>query len=230
MFKTIMRLLRKKNLLTQANELVLEMLREDLQMFKDSVKCLRKEEGVSVGEIRARDREINRHVREVRKKVLTHLVFSGAAGLETSLVMLAMVVDIERIGDHTKDITYLATDYPGKFSAGKFEKELRDFERTLAERLAALVDIVEAENIRKARQLAKTHKDMDRTYHRMLDRLINEEDNSLTHGQSAMLTLYLRYLRRIEGHMYNIISAEVNPFHRIGFKVKKKTEPPEQER
>ena len=83
-FKNIIRLLRKGNLLTQAKALVLEMLREDLQMFKDSVKCLRKEEGVSIGEIRERDREINRHVQEVRKKVLTHLVFSGAAGLETA--------------------------------------------------------------------------------------------------------------------------------------------------
>ena len=222
MYKAIIRLLRKENLLAQAKDMVLEMLKEDLQMFHDSRRCLRKEEGITIGEMRERDREINRYVREVRKKVLTHMAFSGAPGLETCLVILYMVVDIERIGDHTKDITHLATDYPGKFNAGRFEKELREFEKSLGERLALLVDIVEAEEIEKARHLAKTHKDMVRNYSKMLDRLINEEDNALTRGQSAMLALYLRYLRRIEGHVFNIASAEVNPFHRIGFKVKKK--------
>jgi phosphate uptake regulator len=223
MYRTILRLLRKENLLAQAKEMVLEMLKEDLQMFHDSRRCLRKEEGITIGEIRERDREINRHVREVRKKVLTHMAFSGAPELETCLVILYMVVDIERIGDHTKDITYLATDYPGKFNSGGFEEELKDFERALGERLAMLVDIVESEESEKARRLTKTHKDMVRNYSKMLERLINEEDNTLTRGQSVMLALYLRYLRRIEGHMFNIASAEVNPFHRIGFKVRKKT-------
>ena len=222
MFKSIIRWFRAENLLAQAKDQVLEMLREDLQMYKDSVKCLWKDKGVSIDEIRERDREINRHVREVRKKVLTHLAFSGTSGLETCLVILSMVVDIERIGDYTKDITYLASDYPGKFNPGAFEKELMDFEWALAERLEMLIDIVESEEDEKARRLAKTHKDMDRDYRKMLDRLINGKDSGLTHGQSAMLALYLRYPRRIEGHVFNIASAEVNPFHRIGFKVTKK--------
>ena len=222
MFKSIIRWFRAENLLAQAKDQVLEMLREDLQMYKDSVKCLWKDEGISIDEIRERDREINRHVREVRKKVLTHLAFSGTSGLDTALVIISMVVDIERIGDYTKDITYLASDYTGKFNPGAFEKDLMDFEWALAERLAMLVDIVESEEDEKARRLAKTHKDMDRDYRKMLDKLISEEDSGLTHGQSAMLVLYLRYLRRIEGHVFNIASAEVNPFHRIGFKVKKK--------
>jgi phosphate uptake regulator len=222
MFKSLKRWFCMENLLAQAKDQVLEMLREDLQMFKDSVKCLWKDEGLSIDEIKERDREINRHVREVRKKVLTHLAFSGTSGLETCLVILSMAVDIERIGDHTKDITYLATNYPGKFNAGAFEKELKDFERNLAERLASLVDIVESEQDEKARRLAATHKYMDRDYCKMLDRLISEEETGLSHGQSAVLALYLRYLRRIDGHVFNIASAEVNPFHRIGFKVKKK--------
>ena len=86
-----------------------------------------------------------------------------------------------------------------------------------------LVDVVESEENEKAHQLATTHKDMDRDYRKMLDRLISEEDSGLTHSQSVMLALYLRYLRRIEGHVFNIASAEVNPFHRIGFRIKKKT-------
>lgn len=223
MFKTLFSWIRgRESLLAQAQELVLEMLREDLEMFNDSVKCLWKCEGVSINEIRERDKQINRHVRDVRKKVLTHMAFSGASSLDTCLVLLTMVVYIERIGDYTKDITYLATDYPGKFHAGELEKELKEFERTVIERLTMLVDIIEAEDRKKSLQLVKTHTQVDRMYCTMIDKIIGEEENDLTRGQSAMMALYLRYLRRIEGHVFNLASSEVNPFHRIGFKVKKK--------
>ena len=223
MFRALIRLFRSENLLVQSKQLLVEMLKDDLEMFKDSVKCLWKDEGISIEEIKERDREINRYVREVRKKILTHLAFSGSAGLETSLIILSIVRDIERIGDHTKDITYLADKYTVSFNPGSLEKELRYFEESLENRLASLVDIVEGEESEKAREMALSHKDMDKIYRKMLDRLINEEETDLTKGQSAMLALYLRYLRRIEGHIFNIVSTEVNPFHRIGFKVKKKS-------
>ena len=218
MFKSIIRLLKKDNLLVQSHKLLLEMLKDDLGMFEDSIRCLWKDRGISIDEIRRRDREINRHVREVRIKILTHLVFSGSAGLDTSLVILNMVRDIERIGDHTKDITYLADNYTVKFNPGGFEKELKDFERILKERIALLVDVVAGEESDKASELARTHKDVDEKYQAMLDRLISEEETELTRGQTAMLALYLRYLRRIEGHVFNIVSGEVNPFHRMDFK------------
>jgi phosphate uptake regulator len=222
MFRAIVRLLKKDNLLVQSHKLLLEMLKDDLGMFEDSIKCLWKDEGVSIEEIRKRDREINHHVREVRIKILTHLVFSGSVGLETSLVILNIVRDIERIGDHTKDITYLADHYTVKFNPGGFEQELKDFERILKERIAMLVEILDSAESEKARKMARTHKDVDKKYQGMIDRLISEEETDLTKGQSVMLALYLRYLRRIEGHVYNIVSAEVNPFHRVGFKMKKK--------
>ena len=81
MFKTLIKLFKAENLLAQANDQVIEMLKEDLSLFRDSVKLLRTEEGVSLEEIKERDRQINRHVREVRKKVLTHLAFSGSSGM-----------------------------------------------------------------------------------------------------------------------------------------------------
>lgn len=224
MFKAMIQWFKAENLLAQANEQVVEMLKEDLSLFLDSIKLLWTEGGVSIEEIRERDQQINRYVRDVRKKVLTHLAFSGSSGMETALVLISIVVDIERIGDHTKDIGYLATDYPGKFKAGEFENSLKKFESLLTERLQILIDIFESgDHIReKASQLTRTHPDINSQYREMISSLIMKEDVSLTSSQSAVLTLYMRYLRRVEGHIFNIASAEVNPFHRIGFKKKKK--------
>ena len=224
MYKTLIQWFKSENLLVQAKELVIEMLGEDLKMFNDSIKLLWTDMGVTIDEIRERDRDINRHVREVRKKVLTHLAFSGASGLDTSLTLINMVVDIERIGDHTKDIGYLATDFPGVFNPGDFRDEVKELERAIADRLVSLVDIFEngEEGSGKALQLTRTHAKINQDYHRMLERLLGEENSTLTTSQSAKLALYLRYLRRVDGHIFNIASSKVNPFHRIGFRKKNK--------
>jgi len=224
MFKTLIKLFKVENLLAQANDQVVEMLKEDLSLFRDSIKLLWTEVGVSLEEIRERDRQINRHVQDVRKKVLTHLAFSGSSGLETALSLISIVRDIERIGDHTKDIGYLATDFPGKFRAGEFENGLKKFENLLIERIQTLIDIFETgDDIReKAGRLTRTHPEINSQYREMILSLITKEDVSLTPSQSAILALYMRYLRRVEGHIFNIASAEVNPFHRIGFRKKKK--------
>ncbi len=222
MFKSLLQWFRNENLLVQAKESVLLMLDEDLKMFDDSVGLLWTSSGVSLEEIRERDQQINRRMRQVRKKVLTHLAFSGQSGLDTSLVLISIVIDVERIGDHTKDITVLASEYRGQFKPGPFEPEVRRFEQSIRERLQDLQEIIDQEDEEKANRIADTHKAINAAYATMLSRLVNENGAGLEAGMAVLLALYMRYLRRIEGHIFNVASAEVNPFHRIGFKAKKK--------
>ena len=224
MFKSLVKFFKAEGLLAQANDQIVGMLKEDLSLFNDSVKLLWTEEGVTIEEIKERDRQINKDVREVRKKVLTHLAFSGASGMETALVLLFIVVYIERIGDHTKDIGSLATDYPGEFEAGSFKDGVKKLEQRLRERLELLIDIFETgDEVReKASSLTKSHPEVNEMYRTMIYRLLTDDgDKGLNCPQTAKLALYLRYLRRVEGHIFNIASTEVNPFHRIGFKKKK---------
>lgn len=225
MFKSLFNLIKQKNLLAQANEQIIEMLNEDLSLFRSTVELLWTESGISCEEIKERDRQINRFVRDVRKKVLTYLAFSGLREMESAFIILYLVVYIERIGDHTKDISRLALDYPGKFNCGRLEKDVKRFELLLFERLERLIDIFEqGDDIReKASELTRSHPDVDKVYLKMINRILtpnNSEDLDCADG--AKLALYLRYLRRIEGHIFNIASSEVNPFHRIGFSKKSK--------
>ena len=224
MFKSLISWFRAENLLVQADNQVIVMLKTVHELFDDSVELFWTGKGTTIDDIRERDRAINQYVREVRKKILTHLAFTGSSDLDLSLVMVNLVVYIERIGDYTKDIAYLATDHPGDLDVGELETRVHAFERELSERLGMLYDVFSTEDDEEnlAPKLTGTHKAMNAKYREMLEVLMDEKENTLTPSHSAKLALYLRYLRRVEGHIYNVASAEVNPFHRISFKVKKK--------
>ena len=57
---------------------------------------------------------INAYEREVRRKVFTHLAVTGERDLHAGLVLVSVVIDIERIGDYTKNIVELALHHPDK--------------------------------------------------------------------------------------------------------------------
>lgn len=225
MFRALVNWFRAENLLVQAKKQVLEMLHIVETLFDDSVNLFWTGQGVTIDDIRKRDREINRLVRDVRKKVLTHLAFTGTGDLEMSLVMVNIVVFVERIGDYTKDIGYLTTDYPGTVNAGELESKVHAFEKDLGSRLKMLSGIFSDgdELGEAARRITATHKEMDEKYRDVVSVLMEPQKNTLSPSDSARLALYLRYLRRVEGHVFNVASTEVNPFHRISFKVKKKS-------
>jgi len=52
--------------------------------------------------------------------------------------------------------------------------------------------------------------------------VVQEKDPSIRPGDAASLTLYIRFLKRVNSHLRNIITSVVNPFDRIGFNPKKK--------
>lgn len=74
-------------------------------MFEASVESLhRRDDGAVEIDIYKLDKDVNRFERDVRRKVMTHLVVSGPADLPSGLVLINVVIDIERIGDCAKNI------------------------------------------------------------------------------------------------------------------------------
>jgi hypothetical protein len=73
-----------------------------------------------------------------------------------------------------------------------------------------------------ARQLIKEFKWIPKTSDKDLMELVQARDSSISSGSSAALALYFRSLKRINGHLRNVTTSVINPFHRIGYKPKKK--------
>lgn len=192
-------------------------------MFSESRQTLRETDtNLSKYDINDQDSEINKYQREVRKDVLNHLIMAGTDELTSGMVLVSIVIDIERIGDFTKNIVEIAQNHPQRLHAGDFEEELIRIETALSDSLDRTINCFKTSDESAALQLLKEYKWVSKVCDEKIASLIRGEDPSLPSGSAVALAIYIRALKRIFAHSRNIVTSVVNPFHRIGFKPKKR--------
>lgn len=203
----------------QRSYLMLDLTREMFSRAKESLRHL-EDNQVDI-DIYDKDSEINKYEREVRRNVFNHLAVSGAAKLPSGLALVSIIIDIERIGDYTKNIVELALNHPGKLHGGKFEKDLQRVEQALEDNFVKTRDCFESCDEAAALKLLGEYKWVNSICDKILIGLIKEEDKKIRSGDAVSLAMYFRWLKRINSHLRNILTSIVNPFDRIGFEPKK---------
>jgi len=221
MWKDIISLLKGASLCQEAFEESLQMLETSYGMFTDAVAALHKE-GALVDDIYERDRELNKYERSVRRKILTHFSVSSKPDVNLGLVITAIVIDIERIGDYAKNISELATELEGPFDAVELNVDVRHLERLVDGNFADLLLALAESDEERARGILERHKEVSGTVERHLKSLRKGEVLTGDSGLAATTALYLRYLKRMSAHLKNVATSVVNPYHRIGFREKKR--------
>ena len=223
MIKEILAVFKSDSLMERAFQRSYDMLDLTKLMFSESKQVLRETETSLVKyDINDQDSEVNKYQREVRKDVLNHLIMAGSDELVSGMVLVSIVIDIERIGDFTKNIVEIAQNHPQRLHAGEFEDELIKMENAVSDSLARTIDCFKNSDEVAAAQLLKEYKWIPKACDKKIGSLVRGEDISLTSGGAVALTIYIRALKRIFGHSVNVATSIVNPFHRIGFKPKKK--------
>jgi phosphate uptake regulator len=217
-FKELYELWRRDNLLTQALNDSHVMLESTHEMFTESVKSLRESDSGEIGiNIYEKDRMVNRYEQVVRRKVLKHLAITGGVNIIPGLILTSIVIDIERIGDYTKNITELAVAHPKRLICGVFEEDVKKAESAVAELFDRTLPVLKSSDKAAARDLITNHWWLRKLCDEIDIGLIKEKDPSLRSGDAVSVALYVRYLKRIGAHLMNILSGVVNPFERIGF-------------
>ena len=218
MFKQIFNLFKSDSLYEQALNQCFEMLDTDLLMFNESIISLRESDTAEIPiDIFEMDKKINRFERDVRRKVMTHLAVSGTEDLGSGLVLISVVVDIERIGDYTKNIYELAINHPKKLQGFSFEKDLLQIEINTRNLFNDTIKTFKNQNLEEARKIMKDYK---KGISKQCDDITNtiiSSELDIDVNSAAAIALYARYLKRISAHSRNLISSIVNPFERIGY-------------
>ena len=217
-FKELLELWRSDNLLTQALSDSHKMLMSTHEMFRESVKSLREsDEGEMNISVYEKDRMVNEYERKVRRKVLKHLAITGGANIIPGLILTTIIVDIERIGDYTKNIMDLAVAHPKRLNAAGHEEQIQKIEKTVHKLFEKGIPAFVTSDRKAADQLFQEHMWMTKACDEVLDGLIKEKEASLCAGDAVSAALYTRYLKRITAHILNIMTSVINPFEGISF-------------
>ncbi|MCK4352185.1 PhoU domain-containing protein [candidate division WOR-3 bacterium] len=215
MFKKLFSWWKEDILLKQALEQTDIALEKANDMFSFAMKVLLDGAG-GKKHIYDMDKEINKLQIDMRKKILEHLSISPEQDVTASLVLITVVVDIERIGDFSKNIVELWHAYTPAMEETEYLHEIRSIREEIEELIIQTREAFKEADTRKAK---KTMEEYTRICHRCDDSVkALFYDKDLKTSEAIFYTLLSRYLKRISSHARNISSSVVNPFYRLGYK------------
>ncbi|MFQ6611723.1 MAG: phosphate uptake regulator PhoU [Fidelibacterota bacterium] len=220
-FKDIINLWKAEDLLSQAWNQSYEMLELSREMFTQAVKFLRRRENIeTLKALKTRDQEINAFQKDVRRKVLTHYsVEQTTTNLANGLILINMVVDIERIGDYSKNILDLAINHPEEIISEKISPDLALIENEVQERFEKTLVAIHTQDADIAKSLMQGYRSqLTGKSDDIVNGVLRDELSFGGESKTAAVALYARYLKRIGAHLKNITTTLVNPFDAIGYK------------
>ncbi|MCH8813021.1 MAG: PhoU domain-containing protein [Gemmatimonadetes bacterium] len=219
MWKEIVTLFRSQGPLQEAYDEAILMLRASHEMFDHAVQQLHSE-GALETDIYKRDQQLNKYERSVRRKIVTHMSVSSKPDINLGLVLTAIVIDIERIGDYTKNIVELAGAVPDPFDGLELHGEVAEIEKSMARMFDDIVPALEGPDVARARGIIGSHTIIAAKVDEQVRALCASEVLSGRSGHAVTVALYMRYLKRVSAHLKNVATSVVNPYHRIGFREK----------
>jgi len=215
MFGEVWKFWKKETLIDKAEEQVERMLVVAKDMFKIAMAVFLDNEQ-SKANLYKMDRGLNEIQMDVRRKILEHLSINPAMDITASLILITIVVDIERLGDYSKNVLDLSRDSDVKLEGDYFDeiRALRDEIEPLFDQTRKVIKEMKKESgkeeMQKCTNIAKR-----------CDELLNKLlDDNHEPGRAILATLVLRYMKRIASHLKNVASSVVNPFARLGYKPK----------
>lgn len=215
MFKSLLNVLKQKNLMTQALEQTQEALAKSERVTRAAVEAL-----VSKTEpdfdIYAMDREINQAEVEVRRMIFQHLAVNPAGDLTPALILTSTIIDVERIGDYAKNLYEQAERYPSAFPDAPHFNATRTLAEDVLEMFGDAAKALAEGNVELAKQVMDGHRRIGQRCEMEIEKIT--EMNDLNTRDAVILALTCRFLKRISAHLSNLASSVVNPFDRIGFR------------
>jgi Na+/phosphate symporter len=219
MLKELFAIFKKDTLLDRAYKRSYHMVDITWDMFVKAKKSLRE---MDINEldinIHDQDIEVNKYLREVRRNVLSHLTVAGADDIYSGLILVSIIIDVERVGDYTKNIVDMAMNHPAKLHGGMFEEDLKRVEAAVEDTFRLVRKTIETADAQDAENLLNDYQWVNRLCDQHVIDYIKGSDKNISSSDAVSLALYFRYLKRINSHLRNVATSVVNPFDQIGFK------------
>jgi len=161
------------------------------------------------------DKSVNMLQVEIRKKVYEHLSINPKQDITSSLVLTTIVIDIERIGDYSKNIYELSLIHTPELDI-RYYNEAKRLAHHVSSLLPPLSTALRNGDVEKAREIMEEKNWICKKCEGIIKEIVIDE--AMKVRPAVVYSLFFRHLKRASAHIGNIASSIVNPFYRIGFK------------
>jgi phosphate uptake regulator len=201
-----------------------EMLEMDKRLFLLVLDALKgRVDPLSVhSDVYKRDIEINRRERAIRKDVVEHMTLHPKGDVPASLVLMSVVKDAERLGDHGKNLLEAAQLMTKPLNEFQYGAEILE----IADRVIRVFDktiiAFKESNTELATEVVREESAMTKRCDALITRVAKSD---LSANEAVCTAMLARFLKRCEAHLSNIASSVVLPLHKMDGRLeyKKKT-------
>ncbi len=202
--------------LEEIESLIVQMIQDDRHTFDLAINALLggTDPAVVGSEVKESDKRVNRAEREVRRRLIVHSAIAGERlDLARVLISMSVIKDIERVGDQCKNIWDLADE-------GINYSDAEDLTWLLGMREQTSRFIAESSRVYQERDIEAAHEliaEMDEAQDRFDECVAVQLKSTAPASEAVSRALLCRYLKRITGHLMNVITALVMPVERLDY-------------
>ena len=202
--------------LEEIESLIVQMLHDDRHTFDLAINALLGGTDAEVvgKEVKRSDKRVNRAEREVRRRLIVHAAIAGErVDLPRVLIAMSVIKDAERVGDQCKNIWDLANEGID-FSAADDLPWLIGLRDQTSRYIAESSRIYQERDIQAAHELIV---EMDEAQDRFDECVVAQLKSTAPAREAVPRALLCRYLKRVTGHLMNVITALVMPLERLDY-------------
>lgn len=191
----------------------LEMLEDGRHIFDAAANLLLGggDPEVIRGDLFETDKRINLTEQKIRREIIVHSSVHGAGALPSSLVVMSLVKDAERIGDYAKNIFDLGKHSPDLGSAEE-RAALVEMKDQVSRMLVRAHGLFQGQEEEAARSFLGEAESLQKACDAQIVRLIGLEGEN-----TAGRVLSYRYFKRVASHAANVVTSIVMPVDKLDF-------------
>jgi len=216
MFKNLLQFWKGKDFLTQVLEEFKKMLDDTEKMF-DSV-CRRliydeKEPGLE-DRVYAIDKKVNGLQRDIRKRIVEHLSIQPSVDVSTSLLLMSVVKDAERLGDYSKNLLEVSRYLEKPIAKEKYLEWFNNIEKEILELFQKTKEAFIESDETKANLSWKYESRIAKHCDDIIEKLAKSR---LSVNEAVCFALMARYFKRVTAHLTSIATSVILPLSDLDY-------------
>ena len=166
------------------------------------------------GPLKGRDKEVNRMEREVRRRLLEHLSINPGEDASGCLALMIMAKDLERVGDHGRNLFELAARAEHGVAGMKLFERMKPISEKIIVYFPKLRRAILESSEEVAHEILADYQELKGPIKDLQAALFSTDMPS---GEAVISTMLTRTLMRINAHIGNAASGVIFPLENIDF-------------